>query len=104
MELKQNDREHLQDMVQLGEMTADQANAEKVRMRRVRLVTSRLPAQIRKALNAAVKRGELAHIKKDGHKPEAYYHPTFSRAARLERDAHERDILSALAGVVARPI
>lgn len=104
MQLKQNNREHLRDAVQRGAMTADQANVEKVRIKRVQLVTSRLPAQVRKALNDAVKRGELAHLKKDGRKPEAFHHPNFGGAAKFERDAHERDILVALAGVVARPI
>jgi bifunctional pyridoxal-dependent enzyme with beta-cystathionase and maltose regulon repressor activities len=102
MKLKQNDREHLVDMVQRGEMTADQANVEKVRAMRVQLVTSRIPAQVRKALNEAVKRGELGHMKKDGRKPEAYYHPTFDYLARQERNEHERQVLNAVAGVLTR--
>lgn len=102
MELTQNDREHLQDMVQRGELTADQANVKKVLMRRVQLVTSKIPAQVRKALNDAVKRGELAHMQKDGHKPEVYYHPTFDYLARRERNEHERSVLQAVAGVMAR--
>ncbi|MGZ8220035.1 MAG: hypothetical protein ACXWT0_00155 [Methylobacter sp.] len=101
MQLKQNDLEHLQDMMQRGEMTADQANVEKVRMMRVQLVTGRLPAQVRKSLNAAVKSGELCHAKKDGKKPEAYYHPTFEHIAKQERKAHELSILNALSGVMA---
>lgn len=103
MELKQNDRERLIDLVQRDEMTADQANVAKVRMMRVQLVTSRIPTQVRKALNEAVKRGELGHMKKDGHKPEAYYHPTFDYLAKQERSEHERGIFKALAGVMARP-
>jgi len=102
MELKQNDRERLQDMTQRGEMTADQANVAKVRMRRVQLVTGRIPSQVRKALNEAVKRGELGHVKKDGHKPEAYFNPTFEYLAKQERREHERGVLSAVAGVMAR--
>lgn len=103
MGLKQNDREHLIDMVERGEMTADQANVKKVLMQRVLLVTTQIPADVRKALNAAVKRGELGHMKKDGQKPEAYYHPTFDYIAKAERRDHERNTLQALAGVVARP-
>lgn len=99
MGLKQNDREHLIDMVQRGEMTADQANVKKVRMQRVLLVTSRIPADVRKALNAAVKRGELGRMKKDGHKPEAYYHPTFECLAKSERNEHERSVFKAVAGL-----
>ncbi len=100
---KQNDLEHLQDMIQRGEMTADQANVAKVKMMRVQLVTCRLPAQVRKALNEAVKRGELCHAKKEGRKPEAYYHPTFEYLAKQARADHERSTLMALAGVIARP-
>lgn len=82
----QNNIESLKDKVQLGEMTADQANVQLVRDLRVRLVTARLPAAVRKALNAAVKTGELGHIKKDGHKPEAYFHPTFEYMVAGERN------------------
>jgi hypothetical protein len=102
MELKQNDREHLQDMVQRGELTADQANVKKILMQRVLLVTGRIPAGVRKALNEATKRGELGHMKKDGHKPEAYYNPTFDYLARSERNAHERSVIQAVAGVMTR--
>lgn len=103
MKLKQNDLEHLQDMMEQGIMTADQANVEKVKMMRVQLVTCKMPSRVRKALNDAVKRGELAHVKKDGHKPEAYYHPTFDYLAKAERKTYELDTLKAIAGVVARP-
>ncbi|MCL2563117.1 MAG: hypothetical protein FWE08_03680 [Oscillospiraceae bacterium] len=72
--ISQNDMEYLQDMVDRGEMTAAQANVEKIRMARV-LVVKKLPADVLSALNAAVKIGELCHKKKDGQKPEVYYHP-----------------------------
>lgn len=103
MSFKQNDREYLQDMVQREVMSADQANVEKVKMARVQLVVRSLPAQVRKALNDAVKRGELARMKKDGRKPEAYYHPTFEHLAKQERNEYERNTLKALASVIARP-
>ena len=47
--------------------------------------------------------GDLGHMKKDGHKPEAYYHPTFEHMAHEARRKHERETLSALAGVAVRP-
>lgn len=100
MELKQNDRERLRDLVQRGELTADQANVQKVLWQRVLLVTSRVPADVRKALNAAVQRGELGHMKKEGHKPEAFFHPSFDYLARSERNEHERSVSRAVAGVV----
>lgn len=104
--LQQNDWERLMDRVQRGELTVDQANVEKVRMMRVQLVTNRLPASVRRALREAVKRGELAHMRKDGHKPEAFYHPSFEHLAHAERAAYERSVIRALvsaSGVFVRP-
>lgn len=103
MEFKQNDRERLLDMVEQGKITADDANVLKVRTQRVFLAIGRVPANVRKALNAAVKRGELGHMKKDGGKPEAYYHPTFEYLAVQERSRAEQEQFRALAKVIARP-
>lgn len=100
--IAQNDMEHLLDLVNRGEITADQANVQKVRMARV-VVVSKLPADVRKSLNAAVKSGELCHKKKDGRKPEVYYHPNFEHLANEERNQAEKEMLIALAGVLSRP-
>lgn len=99
MRLSQNDMERLSDQVHRGLMTAEQANIEKVRTQRVLLATGRIPADVRRALNAAVKRGELGHMKKDGDKPEAYYHPTFEYMAKAARAEHERSVVRALLAV-----
>jgi hypothetical protein len=72
------------------------ANVEKVRAKRVWLVRNRLSRGVRKALNDAVKRGELGHLKKDGHKPEAYFHPDFAHLARHERIRTEWSVLAAV--------
>lgn len=103
MDLKQGDFEYIKYRLEIGELTVDEANVEMVRVKRVDLVTSRLPADVRRAYNAAVKAGKLGHMKKDGHKPEAYFHPTFDYLARQERAQHERQRLVALSGVYARP-
>jgi hypothetical protein len=71
---------------------------------RVKLVTCRIKADIRKQLNEAVKRGELKRMKKDGNKPEVYYHPEFEHMAIGQRVNHEKEILIALSKVVARPM
>ncbi|WDG45693.1 hypothetical protein [Pseudomonas chlororaphis] len=92
---RQNDVEHLQDLMQRGEMTADQANVQMVRNERFRLVINGLPARVRSALNAAVKSGELECLKKDGHKPECYYHPTFKHLAIAARNRREQEIRQA---------
>lgn len=100
MKINQNDLERITDHVDRGLMTAAQANFEKVRMQRVLLVTGRLISDVRTALNQAVKAGQLAHMKKDGAKPEAYYHPTFKFLANEARREHEESVRLALRRVV----
>jgi len=97
--INQNDLEHLQDLLQRGEITAAQANVEMVRMERVRVVYS-APRDIRAALNAAVKTGELGHKKKDGRKPEVYYHPSFEHMANEERGRIELESIQAIAAIL----
>lgn len=99
IKINQNDLEHIQDLVQRGCMTADQANVEIVRMARARVVTGSMPESVRKSLNAAVKDGSLKHKCKSGHKPEIYYHPSFEHLANAERSRIERDTINAIANV-----
>lgn len=101
MKLQQNDLEHIKDLLQRGEITTDRANIMMVFAKRVKLVTSSIPANVRKVLNEAVKAGELGRVKKEGHKPEAYFHPTFEYLVAGERNAYERAILSASRNVMA---
>ena len=98
-ELKQNDREELQDLVQRGKMTPAEANMEMVRMARVRVVAGSLPSEVRRALNAAVNAGELGHKKREGRKPEVYFHPSFEHMATDERNRIAAESLNAIAGV-----
>ena len=99
IELSQNDREALQDLVSRGKMTAAEANIEMVRMVRAKVIVGSLPAEVRRALNAAVKAGTLGHMKKDGLKPEVYYHPNFEHIANGERNRIETESLRAIASV-----
>ena len=101
MKLDQNVLENIKDRRNRGLITAAQANVEIIKARRVYLVTGRVFADVRKALNAAVKAGELKHLKKDGRKPECYYHPTFEYMVAGARNDHERSILIALSAVCA---
>jgi len=94
MMIKQNDLEMIKDKVDLGQLTTEQANVELVQIARVRLITGKIPLQVRNALNLAVKKGELGHLKKEGHKPEAYFHPKFDYLARSQRAKHEREVLN----------
>jgi hypothetical protein len=63
-----------QEEVRKGTMTTAQANVYMVQLEGVRVVTGKISADVRAALNAAVKSGELGHIKKDGLLPEVYHH------------------------------
>jgi hypothetical protein len=74
MTSRQNILDHVTDQMQQGKMSAAEANVLMVQAEGVRLITGRVIADVRKALNAAVKAGELGHIKKEGLKPEAYHH------------------------------
>jgi hypothetical protein len=72
---------HLQEATQIasnqihiGNMNTDQANVYIVQLMGARIITGRIPSSVRKALNAAVKAGELGHIKRNDLKPEAYHH------------------------------
>ena len=84
--------EKAQDMLYKGEIAdAAAANVEVVRMMGVRIISGRISADCRKALNAAVKEGRLGRLKKDGLLPEAYFHPN-SKANALDmrkRQAYE---------------
>ena len=93
---KQNIRERLADKIKLGTMTAADANVALIRAERFRLIVGRVPRDIRTALNAAVKTGVLGHLKKDGLKPEVYYHPTFDYLARDARNKAERESIRVL--------
>lgn len=97
--LNQNDFEHIQDLMTRGNMTADQANIEIVRMARVRIIVNSLPASVRKALNSSVKSGGLKHKGKSGHKPEVYYHPDFEHLANTECNRIEKETLGALLNI-----
>lgn len=77
----QNNRERVMDQLNRGVISADEANVQMVLDERFRMVVHRLPREIRKALNDAVKNKKLGHLKKDGLKPEVYYHPNFKYLA-----------------------
>lgn len=100
----QNDMEKLKDQMQQGLISTDQANVKMVKFDRVKLVTCKIPRSVRNALNAAVKNGELGHVKKEGRKPEAYFHPEFEYLVANKRNQHERDMINAIARVSGRRI
>lgn len=70
----QNALDYAKDQMQQGKINADQANVLIVQMMGFRVIVGKLPTQVRKALNEAVKNGELGRLKKEGLKPEIYHH------------------------------
>lgn len=95
----QNDIEHLRDLMQREQISAAQANVRLVKIQRFRLITSTVPRDVRSALNEAVRNGELGHMKKEGHKPECYFHPTFDYLAKGARRTYEMNVLRSVAMV-----
>ena len=96
----QNNIERLQDKIELGKMTPDEANVQMVRDERFRIV-SKMPKNVRTALNNAVKKGLLGHMKKEDYKPEVYYHPDFKYLAIEARNTEFKRTIKALKGVIA---
>lgn len=63
-------------------------NVTDILIRASRVIRGRIPAQVRKELNAAVKAGALGHLKRDGLKPEIFFHPDHLHGA-VERQKRE---------------
>lgn len=95
----QNALDYANNKMQMGEITVDQANVLIVQMMGVRVISNKLPASVRKALNAAVKAGELGHIKKEGLKPEVYHHKNARPKALTERERVMRSTLQSVSKV-----
>ena len=65
-------------------------NVQDILCRASRVIRGRVPAQVRAELRAAVKAGVLGHLKKDGLKPEIFYHPDHKHGA-IERQRREAE-------------
>lgn len=63
-------------------------NVQNILIQATRVVRGRIPRQVRNELMAAVKAGALGHLKKDGLKPEIFFHPDHKNGAH-ERQARE---------------
>jgi hypothetical protein len=89
------------DKLSLGELTTARANVELVIAARVKIISNSLPRDVRKALNDAVKTGELGRFKSDGLKPECYYYnkPAFISMAKIARNQIEEKSKKALKAV-----
>jgi hypothetical protein len=100
MTSRQNIIDHVTDQMQQGKMSAAEANVLMVQAEGVRLITGRVMADVRKALNAAVKAGELGHIKKEGLKPEAYHHKNARGKALEARNRAAADSVKSICKII----
>lgn len=78
-------------------------NVAQILAQATRVVRGRVPAQVRAELRAAVKAGALGHLKRDGLKPEIFFHPDHKNGA-IERQKREAaHSVRCIASVVASP-
>jgi len=96
----QNALDHAKDQMQQGKLTAAQANVYIVKMMGVRVINGKIPTDVRRQLNEAVKSGEIGHIKKSGLKPEVYHHKNARCKALEAQRRHELASLEAIKGIV----
>jgi hypothetical protein len=76
-------------------------NVERIRAQATLVVRGRIPAQVRTELREAVKNGWLGHLKKDGLKPEIFFHPDHKHGA-IERQKREAEYsIGCIATVIA---
>ena len=68
-------------------LSIDQMHVEAVRRLRAYLIVQSLPGNVRKALQASVKSGELCRLPKDKERGlcEVFYHPNFEHIAKGRR-------------------
>jgi len=91
----------------LGEMSPEEhhqwRNVEMIRAGATRVVRGSIPAAVRKELMAAVKAGTLGRLKKDGLKPEIFFHPDHKHGA-VDRQKREAEYsVSCIAKVMLLP-
>lgn len=70
------------------------SNVEMILSERFRLFVGRIPEAVRAELLSDVPSGELGHLKRDGHKPESFFHPDFDYLAKGARTEKERFVLN----------
>jgi len=64
-----------------NEECLEMPNVALIRKNATRIVHGRVPAQVRNELARGVKLGLLGHLKRDGLKPEIYFHPDHKHGA-----------------------
>lgn len=78
-------------------------NVRNILVGATRVVRGKIPAQVRRELFAAVKAGVLGRLRKDGLKPEIYFHPDHYHGAIARQNAeaaYKADCIARANGVV----
>lgn len=78
-------------------------NVHQILCQGTRVIRGKIPLQVRKELRAAVKAGALGWMKKDGLKPEVFFHPDHKHLASDIQRSEAEYAASCIAGVMARP-
>src|SRR4051812_13993867 len=76
-------------------------NVAQILVQATRVVRGTIPRAVRNELMAAVKAGVLGRLKKDGLKPEIFYHPDHKNGAIDRQKAEAIYAVSCIAKVVA---
>jgi hypothetical protein len=78
-------------------------NVAQILAQATRVIRGPIPAEVRKQLRAAVRDGVLGHLKRDGLKPEVFFHPSHKNGA-IERQKREAEYaIGCIAKVMASP-
>lgn len=78
-------------------------NVRLIRSEGIRIIRGRIPAQVRRELSAAVKSQELGHLRKDGLKPEIYFHPDHAGRARDLQFTEASEAIGWIGSVLVAP-
>ena len=78
-------------------------NAMRIRVGGSKVINGPMPAQVRKELMAAVKSGHLGRLKKDGLKPEIFFHPDHKTHASERQKNEALYSMSCIASVMVSP-
>ena len=87
-----------------NEQCQEMPNVARIRLHATRVIRGRVPAQVRRELSEGVKLGLIGHLKKDGLKPEIFFHPDHRNGA-IERQQREAEYaIDCVRKVVAHPL
>jgi hypothetical protein len=78
-------------------------NVSRILCQATLVVRGRIPMQVRRELMAAVKDGVLGHLRKDGLKPEVFFHPDHKNGAHDRQQREAAYSVQCIANVLATP-